>query len=229
VQPNVYNDKRSHFKASALVWQLQVARMGFTTSREFLFVVSALGVILLATHQSSAQAASDRWSGKGTIELNFEPLAVANPTPHGFLGLSASYSPTAWLALSGGLGVGFVGYSARRQPQVSFMPRLRYVREGHAFGFGLGASVGDYFWNETVGDTAGATKLWTPAWRADTEVSYERRWDSGILLRPYLGLSMILNQSAGVCQELREHCLAEHAGAPGFPLLDLGVALGDAF
>src|SRR4051812_17031393 len=109
----------------------------------FLSAAAALVLALLITRQGVADEKSDRWGGKGTIELHFEPVAIANPTPHGLFGLSASYAPESWLALSAGLGFNFVGYEARPSPQLSFMPRLRSVNDRSALGFGLGASVGD--------------------------------------------------------------------------------------
>jgi hypothetical protein len=58
------------------------------------------------------------------------------------------------------------------------------------------------------------------------EVSYERRWDSGVFLRPYVGLIEILNAAAGVCTQI---CAAGEANAqPNEPLLYWGLAIGYA-
>ena len=196
------------------------------------FTSAAIGaLVLLAGKLASAteEAPPDRWTGRGTLELHVEPFALRNPTPYGLIGVSASYAPLAWLAIAGGVGLNEVGYEARHAPQVTLMPRLRWVSEHTAIGVGAGVSVGEYFWNEVWFDTGGATKRWSPAWRANIELSFEQRWAFGLLARPYLGAAAILNHGAGVCEDLRDHCLADHSSNPRAPLVYAGAAIGYAF
>jgi hypothetical protein len=188
-----------------------------------------LGLGLFAPRVAMAKETTV-WDRSFSLAIQGDPISgIIGPTPYGFGGASLGYSPVSWLAIDAAIGVASAGRPGRAAAVYTLMPRVRWTSGQEALAFGAGVSVGSYRWDEVPYDSGGATKVWDPAWRANVEVSYERRFDSGLFLRPYVGLAEILNVAAGVCVWPDEgHCNANHASDPKTPFGYWGLAIGYA-
>ena len=123
-------------------------------------------------------------------------------TPVGVLGIALDYSPWPLLGLNLGIGLGGAG------PQYAFTSRLRLLRLGHrtrvALYLGAGVSGGSYeeptplaafpvdgSQTESAGERAHFH--WDVAYWTNVEAGVEIRLRSNVSLRPYLGVSRLLN------------------------------------
>jgi hypothetical protein len=170
------------------------------------------------------------WDRSFAVAVQGDPIsAIIGPAPYGFAAVSLGYAPLPWLLVDGAIGVASAGMPGRAAAVFTLMPRARWIHGQDALALGAGVSVGRYRWDEVPYDSGGAMKEWNPAWRANLEVSYEHRWDSGALLRPYIGLAKIINVAAGTCDEPDyDHCAAYHGDDPKAPFLYWGIAIGYA-
>jgi hypothetical protein len=136
-------------------------------------------------------------------------------TPVGMLGLTVELSPTRWLTVAGGGGIGISGF------QWAAMPRLRLI--AHTRGsvqLGAGVSGGGYTYHMPFADDwENQHALWVNA-----EVSYQFRAYNGFQVRPYLGASVMSNPG-----EIRGAQRPVETGDMGTWLLYTGVAIGAAF
>lgn len=107
-------------------------------------------------------------------------------TPLGWAGAEVEQTVTSFLALSGGVGMGFAG------PQVAFMPRLRLGNRASAGTFGMGLSYGKYRREDTcLFDCSPAVFEGKVAW-ANFEGGVEHQWDGGLSLRAFVGFGHIV-------------------------------------
>lgn len=125
-------------------------------------------------------------------------------TPVGFLGVALDYSPCPLIGLNLGVGLGTAGL------QYAFTPRVRLFRAGKrtftAMYLGVGASAGrfyepglsltDFISVDGSQGHPGAQPLryrWDTAYWANFEIGVEVRRPSRLSLRPYAGLSVLVN------------------------------------
>lgn len=123
-------------------------------------------------------------------------------TPVGILGIALDYSPWSLLGLNLGIGLGVSG------PEYAFTSRIRLLRLGRRthvalyLGAGLSANAYDqpsYInWIPVDGSQSESASErahfhWDIAYWTNLEAGVEIRLRSGISLRPYLGVSRLLN------------------------------------
>src|SRR5262245_60880148 len=112
---------------------------------------------------------------------------------------------------------------------VTLMPRARWIFDQNALAIGAGISEGPVWWSATPLDSPDDPKTWTAAWRTELEISFEHRASSGFTIRPYVGLTGILNRADGVCRGIYYHSCTPEDPGPLFSLFYSGLALGYAF
>lgn len=146
-------------------------------------------------------------------------VQVGLGTPLGWGGVEIEQTVASFLALSGGVGMGFSG------PQVAVMPRLRFGGRDGALTFGAGASYGRFVW------TDGCLLHCTPA-RAEgvalwdnLEVGIEIRRSSGFSFRAFIGHGNVVGRSLVCTVAGNFGCDLDAASK----LFYLGVAVGWAF
>ncbi len=123
-------------------------------------------------------------------------------TPVGLVGIAFDYSPWALVGLNLGVGLGVSG------PQYAFTSRVRLFRVGRrtrvALYLGAGVSGGSYDQptaldsfpvdgSQTESAIDSAHFHWDMAYWTNFEAGVEIRLPSNVSLRPYLGLSRLLN------------------------------------
>jgi hypothetical protein len=123
-------------------------------------------------------------------------------TPVGILGIALDYSPWSLLGLNLGIGLGLSG------PEYAFTSRVRLLRLGRrthvAIYLGAGVSANAYDQPSAIGaipldggQSESANEKahfhWDMAYWANLEAGVEIRLRSRISLRPYLGISRLLN------------------------------------
>jgi hypothetical protein len=185
-----------------------------------------------AGDDEAARAPADPtvWDRPYAFALVGDPFSwIFSPAPYGVIGGSIGYAPLPWLSVDAGIGVGndWAGSSRKQSAQYTLMPRARWIIGQDALALGAGISEGAYQWNEmplnmTGGPSSGTRKEWNHAWRANIEISYERRAVSGLTVRPHVGLATILNPGAGVCTF---DCSLPDTKHPN-PFLYVGFAIG---
>jgi hypothetical protein len=119
--------------------------------------------------------------------------------PLGFAGVALDYSPVPAIGINLGVGLGAAG------PQYALSTRLRVFRFGHGAHFapyvGAGASAGAYNQNDWLnfvgGDPPTTAFHWNTAYWMNFETGMEMRFGQHFELRPHVGVSFLLNPSAG--------------------------------
>ena len=186
-------------------------RCRIVTSRLF----SLVGILLVLP--KPVQAAAD-----ATVPIAHRSLAVeahaALGAPIGLGGVSLDVGPVDFLSLSGGVGLNFDGL------QYSLMARVRIALGRAMHDLGVGVAAGRYrhvktvgfFENEDVG-------VWDRAYSGQIEYSQEWRLAPRLIVRPYLGVSEILNDDAYVCTGGSSQCSSFRDGT-WFPYIGVGFA-----
>ena len=136
----------------------------------------------------------------------FAHLGLA--TPVGLAGIGVDYS-LSFLSVEAAIGSNITG------PQLALTTRFRLARIGaartSAFYVGAGASGGPHFQNEANGDgvfsfftgplhsicdsCAEVDYRWDVAYWANVEIGIDSRATNGFSVRPYLGLTRLLNET----------------------------------
>jgi hypothetical protein len=152
-------------------------------------------------------------------------LHVGIATPTGVFGGVLDYSILPWLSLGCGVGTNFVG------PAGECRLRIRWIRpRNQALYIGAGVSGGPHIQNSLT--QAGifafaiapmsamghspppAPRVWEFAKWANIEFGYERRKATGWVIRPYVGVAVLLNPGDSTVDAIPPEPDAEGYGAP---------------
>jgi hypothetical protein len=159
---------------------------------------------------------SDPWTRVLAVDAH-----VGLGTPYGLAGLSVEVSPVRFFAIEAG--GGHSGYG----PQIAGMARLRIPFGADALALGGGVSGGDYSAADTFLEPMWS-KDWSPAYWVNLELAYSHRWRNGFELRPYVGVTSLLNPGDAVCVP-NNNIGDGKCGNPATRLPYAGLAIGYAF
>ena len=138
-------------------------------------------------------------------------------TPVGLGGISLDVGPVNFFSLSAGIGLNADG------PQYSSMARLRMASGRAMHDLGVGIAGGRYRHVKTIGLFENQdVGVWDRAYSG--QIEYSQEWPLGprLIVRPYIGLSKILNDKDYVCTGGSSQCSSFRDGT-AFPYI--GVAL----
>jgi hypothetical protein len=197
-----------------------------------------LSLALASTSSTVAADAPDLWRERPTVlELH---LGVG--TPVGFIGLSLDHAPVRWLSGSAGFGLGSGRDGGSLHVALGGRARL-FVSDTGAFYFGADYSTGE--WILTDVDLS-----FVPAHGSSPEpqfemtiysnrmhwiqgsVGYEKRRESGLTTRVYIGAARMLNPSSRRCaiEPLLQPCVPAFQPDFGSPVIGVvGLAVGTSF
>ncbi len=151
---------------------------------------------------------------KGPIQPGISAHAGLG-TPHGYYGLSLEATIDERVRVDLGLGQG--GEGMQYVAQANWLPWQR-------LSLGLGASIGDYRWDElNCSDTCDA-RAWENAMWANFEIAYRIPFASHYFAGPYAGASLLLNKEDRTCPPEAEGGCGE--GSDGERLIFVGLAFG---
>lgn len=192
-----------------------------------------------STSPSEPDETASAWEKRPfALELH---LGVAAPT--GALGGVLDYSLLPWLSLGCGVGTNFVGAAGECRL------RLRWIRRRNkSLYFGAGLSGGPH--RQTPLSRAGifaiplapmsamghgpppASRDWDFAKWANFELGFEHRGLTGGVIRPYVGIAVLLNPEDSTIDATQEEIDAsDYAGPVGVAeaLIYAGIGFGRAF
>lgn len=132
-----------------------------------------------------------------TSRLTIEGQAALGHAPLGSYGVAVDVRLTQRFSLSAGAGLG-AAEGDKVRARVGLMPRFTaWSSDGTSVGLGLGYSAGRRERSELYGPTPTTYRIdhdvWAPAHRLDGELSLVHRFASGLRLRAFGGLGIVLN------------------------------------
>jgi len=164
-------------------------------------------------------------SAEPKVESNFRarPTAIYAElglgAPLGWAGVEIEQTLASFLAMSGGVGMGFAG------PQIAAMPRFRVGGRQSVATIGMGVSYGKFHWSDRCSlDCTPEIRDGTVAW-GNLEGGYELRRSNGFSLRAFAGYGRIITGQLGCTAVGTFGCGIED----GRSLAYVGVAVGWAF
>lgn len=191
-------------------------------------IAAALLAAAWASPAAAGEAASEPWPSR----LTLEGQAALGYAPLGAYGAAVDVRLTPRFSLAAGIGVGAQGRNQIGR-SLGLMPRFTaWSRGGTSLALGLGYSVGGLERIEIASTSTierHDSAVWDPAHRLDGEISVVHRFDSGLRLRAFGGLGIVLNGPERSSQEFTPNLppgSSYQSGPDGRLLPFAGLAIG---